>query len=125
MPVSGRAWDALKVVGDREGAASRQYVGKVLGVGTEYAGVILADLGKNDYIDYSLAGKAAITYRGWEELARKGWIPPSHRQAARNKATEVGPKCLRCGTSNQPGARFCSSCNQYLIAVQEWSGMQG
>ena len=65
MPVSGRALDALKVVGDREGKASRQFVARVLGVGTEYAGVILSDLGRGDYVDYSLGGKAAMTYKGW------------------------------------------------------------
>ena len=117
MPASGRAWDALKVIGDQGGAASRQYVGKVLGVGTDYAGIILADLGRSDYIDYSLAGKAAVTYRGWEELARKGWIPPVHRE--KKKAAPQGPRCLRCGAQNEYGARFCSSCSQYLVAVSD------
>ena len=117
MPASGRLWDALKVIGDRGGSTSRQYVGKVLGVGTDYAGVILSDLGRSDYIDYSLAGKATITYKGWEELARKGWVPREHRE--QKKAAPQGPKCLRCGDQNQYGARFCSSCSQYLVAVSD------
>ena len=121
MPASGRQWDALKVIGDQGGAASRQYVGKVLGVGTEYAGIILSDLGRNDYIDYSQGGKAAVTYQGWQELARKGWLPPSHREK-KNSAPQ-GAKCLRCGAQNDYGARFCSSCSQYLIAVQDFGPM--
>ena len=118
MPASGRALDALKVVGDQGGKASRQFVAKRLGVGTEYGGVILADLGRGDYVDYSLAGKAIMTYKGWQELARKGWVPPSQRVA--KVAAPAGPKCHRCGTINPPGGRFCVSCNQYLVAVQEW-----
>ena len=118
MPVSGRAFDALKVVGDQGGKASRQFVARLLGIGTEYAGVVLADLGRTDYVDYSLAGKAAITYKGWQELARKGWVPPGQRQA--KVASPSGPKCVRCDAINPPGARFCVSCSQYLIAVKEW-----
>ena len=118
MPASGRAFDALKVVGDQGGQASRQFVARILGVGTEYAGVILSDLGRGDYVDYSLGGKATMTYKGWQELARKGWIPPSQRQA--KVAAPSGPKCARCGAVNQPGARFCASCSQFLVAAKEW-----
>ena len=86
--MESRALEALTEIWRKGGNASIGAVAKFMRVNSDYARVILFDIGKKDYIDITRDGTCKITEKGKELLNNRGILAQIAEEEKREKEAE-------------------------------------
>ncbi len=72
MGVGGSDLDALRLVEEAGGVTGAQPVSRKMKINVDYARTMLTSLAKRDYLDLSARGIYSMTWKGKDELERRG-----------------------------------------------------
>ncbi len=67
-----RELEALKIIWQKGGKASMRSLARPMGINSDYARLVLLDIGKKDYIDIKRDGICLITKKGKQILKNRG-----------------------------------------------------
>jgi len=79
---------ALKIIWKKGGKAPIGSVARPMGISSDYARVILMDIGRKDYIDIKRDGMCVITEKGKEILKSRGILDQIAEEEKRKKEAE-------------------------------------
>jgi len=80
-----REIEALTIIWQRGGKAPMNAVARAMSINSDYARVILLDIGKKDYIDINRNGLCKITEKGKELLKNRGILEEIAEEEKRKK----------------------------------------
>lgn len=86
--MESRGLEALTEIWRRGGSASIGAIARAMRLSSEYARVILLDIGKKDYIDITRDGICKITEKGKELLNSRGILAKIAEEEKRKKEME-------------------------------------
>ena len=83
-----RELEALRIIWQKGGKASIKAVARAMVINSDYARIILFDIGKKDYIDVTRDGICKITERGKEWLESRGILAQVAEEGKRRREAE-------------------------------------
>jgi len=83
--MDSRELEALKEIWRKGGKAPIGALGRTMRISSDYARIILLDIGKKDYIDIDRAGICKITEKGKELLKNRGILDQIAREEKERK----------------------------------------
>ena len=86
--MDSRELEALKEIWRRGGKASISSLARAMGINSDYARVVLLDIGKKDYIDITRDGMCKIAEKGKELLKSRGILDKIAEEEKARKEVE-------------------------------------